>query len=58
MFRTQKETIWHITCNNCSFYWTMPTMEEKLKMDDRQFTCPVCSKKGKVEEVKNPVDNQ
>jgi len=36
----------------------MPTMEEKLKMDDRQFTCPVCSKKGKVEEVKNPVDNQ
>jgi len=54
MFRTQKETIWHITCNNCSFYWTMPTMEEKLPMQDREFTCPVCAKKGKVEEVKNP----
>jgi len=54
MFKTQKETIWHITCNNCSFYWTMPTMEEKLPMQDREFTCPVCAKKGKVEEVKNP----
>jgi uncharacterized protein (DUF2225 family) len=29
-------------------------MEEKLKMEDREFTCPICSKKGKVEEVKNP----
>jgi len=54
MFKTQKETIWHITCNGCGFYWTMPTMEDKFKIDSREYTCPLCDKKGKAEEVKNP----
>lgn len=57
MFKAQKEIIWHITCNSCNFYWTMPTMEEQFKVDNREYCCPLCSSKGKAQEVKNPVDN-
>lgn len=32
----------------------MPTMEENLKIDTREYTCPLCSSKGKAKEVKNP----
>lgn len=29
-------------------------MEENLKIDTREYTCPLCSSKGKPKEVKNP----
>ena len=50
----QKEIIWHVTCDTCNFYWTMPTMEEKLKIETREYHCPLCGSKGNAKEVKNP----
>jgi Zn finger protein HypA/HybF involved in hydrogenase expression len=54
MFRAQKEIIWHLSCQNCGFYWTMPTMEEKLQIEKNKYSCPICQKSGHAKEVKNP----
>ena len=48
MFRAVKEIIWHLTCQNCSNWFTYATMEEKLCIERMNFFCPHCSKKGQI----------
>jgi Zn finger protein HypA/HybF involved in hydrogenase expression len=58
MFTHHKEIIWHITCDQCKFYWTYATMEEQFKITVLQLVCPQCGiesdwKDGRVDECTN-----
>jgi len=52
IFRAQKEILWHLTCTECKFYFTYPTMEEKYQIDRGTWTCPKCKKEGRAFEEK------
>ena len=49
MFKAVKEIIWHLTCMQCSNWFTYATMETRLRIERFNFTCPHCGKKGGVE---------
>lgn len=51
-FQGSKEIIWHITCSSCKFYFTLPTMEEKYRIDRGSFYCPSCGKNQSVKIIK------
>ena len=46
-----KETIWHLTCGACGYYWTVPTMKEADDPTRRSWTCPLCATKSAAERV-------
>lgn len=50
MIRAQKEIIWHLTCNNCKFYWTMATMDDKFCINRGEYYCPCCGSKQRAKE--------
>ena len=43
-----KEIIWHLTCGECHFYWTIPTMSPKENITRRKWNCPLCGKKNEA----------
>lgn len=45
MFHALKEIIWHITCPQCKFYFTYPTMENKYDPENGKWICPKCGHK-------------
>ena len=47
-FSCHLEYIFHLTCENCKFYWTYATMEKKIKIDKFEFFCPNCGEKGTI----------
>lgn len=49
-----KETIWHLTCGACGYYWTVPTMTEADDPSRRSWTCPLCATKSAAERVDSP----
>ena len=52
IIRVQKEIIWHMSCGACTYYWTVPTMDEKDNPARREWTCPLCATKSPAEEAK------
>jgi len=52
MFIAQKEILWHLTCTQCKFYWTYPTMEQKFQIDRGTWCCPKCKAEGRAIEQK------
>lgn len=54
MFKAHCEYIWHITCNKCSFYWTMAVMKKGFKPDRGDYSCPMCHHKGRIEVDEEP----
>jgi hypothetical protein len=46
--RGSKEVIWHLTCGECSYYWTYPTMQLDENINDKTFHCPLCGIKNQV----------
>jgi len=48
MFQAHKEIIWHITCEECKYYFSHATMMENEKIDRRDLHCPSCGKKQPV----------
>ena len=41
-----KETIWHMSCGNCNYYWTVPTMNPADDPTRRAWHCPLCGVKS------------
>jgi predicted RNA-binding Zn-ribbon protein involved in translation (DUF1610 family) len=54
-FSLSREIIWHITCGQCGFYWTYPTMQTDEKLTDRKWHCPLCGKSGEAKEIADQV---
>ena len=58
LFTAHKETIWHITCRGCRFYFSYATMEDIDHMTAHNMIanwyCPNCGEKlgkdGRVDE--------
>lgn len=46
--RAIKEIIWHLTCNNCKYTWSYPTMEDKFCIERGNMHCPQCGRKETV----------
>ena len=44
-----KEIIWHMSCGQCGYYWTVPTMREEDNPTRRAWTCPLCATKSTAE---------
>ena len=44
-----KEIIWHMSCGQCGYYWTVPTMREEDNPTRRAWTCPLCATKSMAE---------
>ncbi|MBL6782315.1 MAG: hypothetical protein ISQ21_04685 [Alphaproteobacteria bacterium] len=57
-FTHSRETIWHISCQTCGFYWTYPTMKINETPENRTWYCPLCGQKGTSEEQKDIHDTQ
>ncbi|MEM7438594.1 MAG: hypothetical protein AAF393_03275 [Pseudomonadota bacterium] len=47
-FTAHVEYLFHITCENCKFYWTYASMQKDFDMGKRAYTCPNCGEKGNV----------
>ncbi|MEM1377139.1 MAG: hypothetical protein AAGG69_07090 [Pseudomonadota bacterium] len=47
-FAAHLEYLFHITCPECSFYWTYASMQKAFSIEKRAYTCPNCGFKGKV----------
>ncbi len=43
------EYIFHITCDNCKFYWTYATMSKSFDIEKRSYYCPNCGSKNKIQ---------
>jgi len=52
--RASMEIIWHLTCGECSFYWTYPTMNVHESIDARPMHCPLCGAKSPVKTEASP----
>ncbi len=48
-FTAHVEYLYHITCKTCGFYWTYASMEKNFDISKREYTCPNCAEKGKIE---------
>jgi hypothetical protein len=48
-FMAHLEYLFHLTCEECKFYWTYASMEKSFDITKNQFNCPNCGCKGKVE---------
>lgn len=46
--RASKEVIWHLTCGECHYYWTYPTMQLGEDITKKSFHCPLCGTKSQV----------
>lgn len=46
--RAHRETIWHLTCGSCRYYWTYPTMEAAEDIAGKPLHCPLCGTKSAV----------
>jgi len=42
------EYIYHITCQNCKFYWTYAVMDKKFNIEKNDYHCPNCGIKTKI----------
>ena len=51
IIRVQRETIWHMSCGACGYYWTVPTMNSQDSPVRRQWTCPLCATKSPAKEA-------
>lgn len=47
--RASKEIIWHLTCGECGYYWTFPTMQTNQDITKLEFHCPLCGQKSHIE---------
>ena len=55
-FVAHLEYIFHITCENCKFYWTYASMTKSYDIEKSVYHCPNCGEKNKVvlhDEVQN-----
>ena len=48
-FTAHLEYLFHLTCEECKFYWTYASMEKSFDITKHQFNCPYCGCKSKVE---------
>ncbi|MEM6587401.1 MAG: hypothetical protein AAF641_03055 [Pseudomonadota bacterium] len=48
-FTAHVEYLYHITCKTCGFYWTYASMEKNFEIGKREYSCPACAEKGKIE---------
>ena len=48
-FTAHLEYLFHLTCDECKFYWTYASMEKSFDITKNQFNCPNCGCKSKVE---------
>jgi len=49
-----KETIWHMVCGHCHYYWTVPTMSEEDDPTRRAWHCPLCGIKSSCRHEGSP----
>lgn len=47
-FTAHLEYLFHITCTECSFYWTYASMSKDFSIESRTYSCPSCGSKGKI----------
>jgi len=52
--RASMEIIWHLTCGECSYYWTYPTMKLKENIDAKPMHCPLCGARSLVKTETSP----
>lgn len=55
-FSLSREIIWHITCGECGFYWTYPTMQPDENLTGRTWHCPLCGKTGEATETSHQIN--
>ena len=47
-FSAHLEYLFHITCSECKFYWTYASMEKSFDIEKRNFYCPNCGQKNRI----------
>ena len=47
-FSAHLEYLFHITCDECKFYWTYAAMEKKFDITKRKYNCPNCGHKDTI----------
>ena len=52
--RASRETIWHLTCGSCHYYWTYPTMDAAETVEGKTLHCPLCGARAEVEREGEP----
>jgi len=51
------EIIWHMTCGECGYYWTYPTMNIKENPDSKSMHCPLCGTRSFIK-TEDPPESQ
>ena len=47
-FVAHLEYLFHITCDNCKYYWTYASMKKSYNIEKKSYHCPNCGERGKV----------
>ena len=47
-FTAHLEYLFHITCSECKFYWTYAAMQKNFNIEKKDYHCPNCGHKGKI----------
>ena len=47
-FTAHLEYLFHITCDECKFYWTYAAMEKRFDITRRKYNCPNCGHKDTI----------
>ncbi|MEM1236664.1 MAG: hypothetical protein AAGI10_06825 [Pseudomonadota bacterium] len=47
-FSAHVEYLFHITCEECGFYWTYASMDKDFDIEGGSYSCPLCAQKGGV----------
>jgi len=55
--RASMEIIWHMTCGECGYYWTYPTMNIKENPDSKSMHCPLCGTRSFIK-TEDPPESQ
>ncbi len=48
-FTAHLEYIFHITCDQCKFYWTQAVMQKGFDISKKPHFCPNCGRKNFIE---------
>ncbi|MBC6442493.1 MAG: hypothetical protein GDA53_05085 [Rhodobacteraceae bacterium] len=48
-FTAHAEYLFHITCENCKFYWTYASMQKAFDIRKGDYICPNCGVKGRID---------
>lgn len=52
--RASMEIIWHLTCGECGYYWTYPTMNPGENIDTKKMHCPLCGTRSQIKTESAP----